>query len=80
MHDNKPPDGNLALPEYQSLQQIYRTLYDKVSISGKPSMGTYLVEDEMIGLMILGPPEVMMRLSRLIATIGSSPIVKMPGH
>ena len=75
MLDNRPSDGNLALPEYRSLDQIYRTLYDKVSISGEPCMGTFLVEDEMIGLMVLGPPDVMMRLSRLVATVGSLLIV-----
>lgn len=72
--------GNLHLPEYASLQQIFNTLSDKVRTSGNPAMGTFLISDEVCGLMVIGKLPEIAALSRIIKTIGSSPLVKMEGR
>lgn len=72
--------GNMVLPEFQNLEQIFRTLVDKAVTSGNPNMGSFLIRDDLAGIMIVGKmPEIMM-LSRILSTIGKSPLVKMPGH
>lgn len=80
MRDNLPPRGNLALPEFQDLQQIFNTLRDRVTAMGHPQMGTFLVDAELGGVMVVGHMQEIIMLSRLLATIGSSPLVNMPGH
>ncbi len=80
MHDNRPPDGTLALPEFQNLQQIFNNLRDRVVTAGHPSMGTFIVDAELGGIMVVGHMREIAHLSRILATIGSSPLVKMPGH
>lgn len=80
MHDNKGPDPHIVLPEYHNLQQIFNTLTDKVRTAGGLQMGTFVITDELAGLMVVGPMVAMIHMSRIIATIGQSPLVKMPGH
>ena len=80
MHDNKGPDPHVVLPEYHNLQQIFDTLTDKVRTAGGLQMGSFLITDELAGLMVIGKMHDLVHLSRIIATIGQSPLVKMPGH
>lgn len=68
--------GELVLPEYQNLDQIFNTLCDRVRINGCAQMGSFLVTDEVGGLMVIAPMEQLTRISRLIATISASPIIK----
>ena len=70
-------DGKITLPEYDSIAGIFNTLSDKVRVNGRPQMGTFLVSDEVAGIMVLGPMDNIIKLSRIIAAIGSSPLVKM---
>ena len=80
MHDNRPPAGDLVLPEYQRIDQIFGTLRDKVANTGNPQMGTFLIDGELGGIMVVGKMTEIGHFSRILATIGSSPLVKMPGH
>ena len=77
MRSDSEKSGNLVLPEYQNMQQIFATLRDKVIVSGHPHMGTFLCQDEICGLMVVGKMSEIINLSRIIATIGQSPLVDM---
>lgn len=80
MHDNRPPPGDLALPEFKNLQQIFNTLRDRVTAAGHPQMGTFIIDAELGGILVVGQMREIIHLSRILATIGSSPLVKMGGH
>lgn len=78
MHDNKPPEGNLALPEYSNLQGIFNTLRDRVVIRGEPCMGTFLIDAELMGVLVVGRAREVHAISRILMAVGQSPLVKMP--
>lgn len=80
MKDNRPPDGNLALPEFADIRQALNTNIDRAITSGIPSMCSFLIRDNLMGVMVVGTIEQIAALSRIIRTIGSSPLVNMPGH
>ena len=78
MHDNQPPPGNLALPEYDSLQGIFATLRDKVTARGEPCMGTFLIDAELMGVLVVGRAKEVHAISRILMAVGQSPLVRMP--
>jgi hypothetical protein len=80
MHDNKPPPGNLAMPEYHNLENIFNTLRDRVITSGEPSMGTFPIDAELMGVLVVGRAREVHAISRIISAVGQSPLVRMPGH
>lgn len=80
MKDNKPPSGQVVLPEYQNLAQIFNTLCEHVRATGTPNMGTFLIQDDMGGIMVVGKMREIIHLSRILATIGQTPLVRMEGQ
>ena len=69
--------GDLVLPEYQNIDQVFATLVDKTKIGGKAGMATFMIDGEIGGLMVVAPMQQLIRLSRLVATVASSPIINM---
>lgn len=80
MKDNRPPDGNLALPEFSSIDLVFHTLRDRCVMGGEPCMASFVVDDEIMGIMVIGKSREVAMLSRLLMTIGQSPLVHMGGH
>lgn len=78
MHDNRPPKGDLALAEFATYQQCFQTLVDRASASGAPALASFLVRDNLMGVLVIGPDDAMVMMSRILRTVGSSPLVKMP--
>jgi len=70
-------NGHLTLPEFNNLDLIFRTLVDRANTSGQACLGTFLIRENLAGVMVVGKMDAIINLSRLIATIGSSPLVKM---
>lgn len=77
MKDNRPPEGNLALPEFSSIDLVFHTLRDRCTMRGEPCMASFIVDSEIMGVMVLGKTHEVAMLSRLLMTIGQSPLVKM---
>lgn len=80
MHENKPPAGNLALPEFKTLPQAFQTLLDRANTSGQPQMASFVIRENLMGIMVIGPAMNMHALSRIISTIGQTPLVGIPGQ
>ena len=78
MHDNKGPDPHVVLPEYANLQQIFNNLSEKVKNAGGLQSGTFLIDEKLAGIMILGEMRLVVHMSRMLSTLAQSPLVRMP--
>jgi hypothetical protein len=72
-----PHNPDAMLPEYKTINQAYSTLVEKVRNAGHGQMCTFVIDDRLAGVMVIAGIESISMISRVIATIGQSPVVNM---
>jgi hypothetical protein len=73
-----PPDPQAMIGEFGTLDECFRTLVTSLKNTGVAKMATFVIDDNLGGLLVVADLPSVARLSRLIAVLGQSVSVKMP--